>query len=102
MVGRFFLQREEARFYWKKARRFGEIFYRHAPRCYGIVTTDRGPGLVFERILNDDGTESLRLGLYLEAYPEDAEHVSELLKELYQHLEATGLLFFKKGKTATG
>lgn len=90
----FSSNREEARFYWKKARRLGEIFYLYAPRCYGIVTTNLGPGLVFERIFNDDGTKSLRLGLHLKRHPEDAEHVLELLKELYQHLTETGLLFY--------
>ncbi len=96
----FSSNRQEARIYWKKARRLGEIFYRHAPRCYGIVTTDRGPGLVFERILNDeDGTESLRLGLYLERHPEEAGHVFELLKELYRHLVTNKLFFYTWGSS---
>ena len=65
----FSSNREEARFYWKKARRLGEIFYLYAPRCYGIVTTNLGPGLVFERIFNDDGTKIATFGFTFEEAP---------------------------------
>ena len=107
----FSSNREEARFYWKKARRLGEIFYLYAPRCYGIVTTNLGPGLVFERIFNDDGTKSLRLSLHLKRHPEDAEHVLELLKRTLSTSDGNWTLVLQlsspnfvvqKGKPATG
>ena len=79
---------EESRFYWTKARKLGEKIYRHAPRCYGIVLTNLGPGLVLERIRDFDGRCSGRLDHYLRRYPEKKEHLLSLVEELISFFKA--------------
>ena len=75
----FSSNREEARFYRTKALELGEEFYRFAPRCYGIVLTNLGPGLVFERIRNSDGSYAQPLGVFLRRFPEQARSLANLV-----------------------
>jgi len=82
---------EEARFYWTKARKLGEKIYRHAPRCYGIVLTSLGPGLVLERVRDYDGNYSDRLDRYLRKHPENREHLLSLVEELISFFETMNI-----------
>lgn len=90
----FSSNREEARFYRTKALELGEEFYRHAPRCYGIVLTNLGPGLVFERIRNSDGSYAEPLGDFLRRFPEQAERLAELVDRFVADLWGNGLSLF--------
>jgi len=90
----FSSNREEARFYRLKARNLGEAFYEHAPRCYGIVLTNLGPGLVFERIRDSDGNYSERLDKFLLKNPEKAHDVMELIERVYDYMVKHDLLLF--------
>ena len=85
---------EESRFYWTKARKLGEKTFRHAPRCYGIILTNLGPGLVFERIRDLDGSYSDRLDCYLMKNPDKSEHVLFLLDELFAFFQSMDLIPF--------
>lgn len=82
----FSSNREEARFYWESLCRLGEVFYRHAPRCYGAVDTTLGPGLVFERIRDHAGNYSETLKLFVKTHPGEIEHVLFLLDDLLASL----------------
>jgi len=90
----FSSNREEARFYRTKALELGEEFYRHAPRCYGIVLTNLGPGLVFERIRNSDGSYAMRLDQFVEIYPGSIQILSWLVEDLFSFLIEKELYLF--------
>ncbi len=90
----FSSNREESRFYRITARKLGETFYEHASRCYGIVLTNLGPGLVFARIRDFDGNYSERLDKFLEKHPEKANHVMELIEQVYDHMLKLDLFLF--------
>ena len=87
----FSSNRDEARFYRKRAITLGEKFYDHAPRCYGIAITNLGPGLVFERIRNNDGSSSVRLDKFLTKNPGGVNHIITLLNDFYRYLCQIGL-----------
>jgi hypothetical protein len=90
----FSSNREEARFYRRKALELGEEFYRHAPRCYGIVLTNLGPGLVFERIRNSDGSYAQRLDHFLKEHPENIQALLELIDDLFSFFIKEELYLF--------
>lgn len=90
----FSSNREEGRFYRTQSRVNNEKFYVHAPRCHGIALTNLGPGLVFERIRDDDGNYSARLDSYLEKYPEQINHVIRLIETLYEDMLQLEKLIF--------
>jgi len=90
----FSSNREESRFYHTMVRQLGENFYTHAPKCYGIVFTNLGPGLVFERIRDFDGNYSERLDKFLGKYPEKTDKVMLLLAKLYNYLNENALSIF--------
>lgn len=90
----FSSNREEARFYRTKALHLGEGFYRHAPRCYGIVTTNLGPGLVFERIRNADGTYAESLETYVRKHPDQLDLLVALVDRFLAFLDGSGLSLF--------
>lgn len=52
---------QEQRVYQKIQAAVGDAAYDLIPRCYGLVATDCGPGLVTEMIKDDDGRVSLSL-----------------------------------------
>lgn len=87
----FSSNREEARFYLKSLCRLGEVFYRHAPRCYGAVATTRGPGLVFERIRDHAGDYSETLKSFVGTHSGEIEHALFLLDELLDELLEAGI-----------
>ncbi len=90
----FSSNREEAHFYRTKALELGEEFYRYAPRCYGIVLTNLGPGLVFERIRNSDGSYAQRLDNYAKEHPESFEFLFGLVDDLFTFLIEKELYLF--------
>ena len=90
----FSSNREEARFYRTKALELGEEFYRHAPRCYGIVLTNLGPGLVFERVRNSDGSYAMRLDQFVEICPGSIQILSWLVEDLFSFLIEKELYLF--------
>lgn len=45
-------------------RRGEEQLFRHLPRCYGFVETDLGAGVVWERIVDHDGSPCISLRQY--------------------------------------
>lgn len=90
----FSSNREESRFYWKKARLLGEEFYRHALHCYGVVFTNLGPGLVFERLMDHDGNYSLRLDRIAGEKPEMVDKILALMDELQSFLLQNQLYIF--------
>lgn len=82
----FSSNREECQFYLTKAGQLGKNFYKYAPRCHGIVITNLGPGLVFERIRDFGGNYSERLDKFLGKYPEKIDHVMLLLATLFSYV----------------
>lgn len=90
----FSSNREEARFYRTKALELGEEFYRFAPRCYGIVLTNLGPGLVFERVRNSDGSYAQPLGVFLRRFPEQARSLANLVDCFVAELRRKRLSLF--------
>jgi len=90
----FSSNREECRFYRIKARGLGEKFYKHAPRCYGIILTNLGPGLVFERIRDHNGEYSQRLDQFLHKNPDKVNQAMELLAELFAYVLENDLPIF--------
>ncbi len=90
----FSSNREEARFYRTQSRFLGEKFYHHAPRCHGILLTNLGPGLVFERLRDDDGNYSARMDSYLEENPGQINHVIRLIETLYKDMLQLEKLIF--------
>lgn len=58
----------------------------HVPRLYGWVTTNRGRGLVCERILDECGTPSPTLAIAVRNRLIDAEEASRLVNDLFQKL----------------
>lgn len=56
------------------------------PKCYGWVETNRGRGLVFDFILNEDGTAAPRLIAALDQGLLSAEQAKELLWDLKQRM----------------
>ena len=59
----------EFAFHTSLSRRLGEVFFHHAPQCYGTAETNRGQGLVFEMIRDVDGMVSRRLPDFLAEAP---------------------------------
>ena len=86
--------KDEVRFYWKKARHMGEEVYQHAPRCFGVVMTNLGPGLVCERIRDHDGNFSERLGDFLIKRPEKGEHLLSLTEDLFAFFRKHDIILF--------
>lgn len=62
--------------------RLGEVFYEHAPRCYGFVQTSLGEGLCFELVHDADGQPSLSLDRYLAEGRCTTEQALELVDQL--------------------
>lgn len=90
----FSANREELRFYCKQINRIGERFYYHAPRFFGIVFTDLGPGMVFERFCFPGCESSQGLFRFLKENPSRKDLAVSLLDELYKDLKDAGLRFF--------
>jgi len=90
----FSSNREESRFYWSRVRKVGDIFYLHGPHCYGIVQTNLGPGLVFERIRDTNGSFSERLDYYVQKNPEELECLLSLVDKLRTFLLDQELYLF--------
>lgn len=89
-----YCNKDEVRFYWKKARSIGEDVFLHAPRCFGIVKTNLGPGLVLERIRDRDGSYSERLGDFLLKRPGMRDHLLALVDELVAFFRERDIILF--------
>jgi hypothetical protein len=65
----------------------------HIAKYYGKASTNLGDGLVYERVLNYDGSEakSLRYNMVYKTIPLDT--LEELLQELKSYLEKNKILF---------
>ncbi len=56
------------------------------PQCYGWIETSQGPGLVFDLILNEDGSAAPRLLSALDDNMLSVAHAKQLLSELKQQM----------------
>lgn len=74
--------------------RLGESLYRHAPCCHGFVETSLGPGLCFDRVLNADGSPSVRIGVYIAEGARDLAEVLGLIDRLYGFVRDAGVMLF--------
>ena len=90
----FWSNREEARVYRSVALKIGEEFFEHAPRCYGIVMTNLGPGLVVERVSDEDGSFSQPIDVYVKNNPGKLKHALDLLEDLYDFLIKHDLVIY--------
>lgn len=76
--------------YRRIERCFGEETWRHLPRCYGLVRTDQGEGIVTDLVRDADGAISRSLKEQLRESGVDA-NFREAVGELKAYLERTGL-----------
>ncbi len=67
--------------------------YSHIARCYGYADTTMGPGLVFDRVLNHDGSPSRSLRYMMANRVIDETLQGMLLDELKAYLETQKILF---------
>ncbi|MEM6552388.1 MAG: YrbL family protein [Planctomycetota bacterium] len=88
------LNQIEFEHYGKLADRLGERLYRHAPRCHGFVETSLGPGLCFDRVLNADGSPSVRINFFIKHHSRDLEQVVQLVDRLHGFVRDAGVLLF--------
>lgn len=63
-----------------------KIPFTHLAEFYGEIDTDRGKGLMFERILDQNGSPSIPLQQAIEQSIISTQHTNELLNELKQYL----------------
>lgn len=70
-----------------------DIDYSHLPLCYGWVNTSRGVGLIFDRVMNHDGTDVISFYEAVSAGLLDGKKEIALLKELAAYLDANKLIF---------
>ncbi len=69
----------------------------HIPRLYGWIDTSQGPGLMFERIANSDGTPLITLQAGLEQGLLTPSEAKRLLDELYAYLHRHAIIFADVG-----
>lgn len=62
------------------------VHFDHLAEYYGKIETDWGTGLVFERILDDDGSPSVRFSYAIEHNLIDPKQVETLLRQLKNYL----------------
>ncbi|WP_458525172.1 YrbL family protein [Onishia taeanensis] len=60
--------------------------FRHLPKPYGWVQTSQGPGLMFERVLNEGGTQATSLADALEQRRVSQEEAERMLDQLFEYL----------------
>jgi len=65
----------------------------HIPQCYGFINTNLGKGLVFDKIVNFDNTQSQQFKYYIKDKLLTNSQENELLEELKQYLEKNKILF---------
>ena len=58
----------DALFYQQLSRRNDPEVFKHLPKCYGLVDTDLGMGLVCELIRNGDGTNCMTMKQYIQKH----------------------------------
>lgn len=90
----FSSNREETRFYLNKAPKFEANLLLHLPHCYGIIQTNLGQGMVFERIKNYDGGYSQQIDIFLKDNKRDVDRLILLIDDLIAHLKETGYSIF--------
>jgi len=69
------------------------IDFSHITKYYGYVDTNFGKGLVFERVVDFDNTNSETLRYYLKKQLLSVEQEKSLLQELKKYLEDNEILF---------
>ena len=69
------------------------IPFTHITKCFGWVDTNKGVGLVFERIKNFDNSDIKTLSYYTKYTILDENDGIQLLKELKQYLFENNILF---------
>lgn len=72
--------RREQKYYRLLQKR--NIDWRLLPRYYGTVTTDRGPGAIFDLVQDPDGSTSKTLEFYLGCEQRTRKHQSQLVQAL--------------------
>ena len=74
------------------------VDFSHIARCYGWVETSLGRGLLFERIINHDGTLPVTLeSMIKEKGPLDKQALEPLIQELGAYLKTNQILFADVG-----
>lgn len=74
--------------------RLGEAFYRHAPRGFGLVSTNLGTGPCFELIRDADGQCSARLRDYIIDTGCTQQHALTLIDRLYDFVVTNDIALF--------
>ena len=64
-TGYFDINYTDALFYRQLDQRNDPEVFQHLPKCYGLVDTDLGKGLVCELIRNEDGTPCITMKQYI-------------------------------------
>jgi len=65
----------------------------HIPQCYGVIDTNLGKGLVFDKIVNFDNTESQQFKHYIKNKLLTESQEEKLLDQLKRYLETNKILF---------
>lgn len=76
------------------AKRVGEAFYRHAPKCFGTVETNLGVGLCFELVRDADGRCSTRLQNYIKDSGCSPKRVQDLIDPLEHFVKGNQIALF--------
>ncbi|SFV67397.1 hypothetical protein MNB_SM-5-646 [hydrothermal vent metagenome] len=69
----------------------------HLTACYGWVETDMGRGLLFQRVRDKDGDDSITFNEALKSGILSVEEAKKLLQELRLYLEKNSILFIDVG-----
>jgi len=67
-TGYFDINYTDALFYQQLNQRNDPEVFKHLPKCYGLVDTDLGMGLVCELIQNGDGTTCMTMKQYIQKH----------------------------------
>lgn len=73
------------------------VSFQHIAECYGWETIENKRGLLFERVLNYDGSASITLSKAIEEKLLTKEYLEQLLEELRLYLEENTILFVDVG-----
>ena len=66
---------------------------RYLPLCYGYAETNLGQGLIFDKILNDDGSETFTFEYVLKHKFLNKEAGEKILSDLVQYIVENNILF---------
>jgi hypothetical protein len=85
-------QNREARYYRRMARRGASM--KHVAKYHGRVNTSRGPGHIYDLVLDPDGSISKSLTDYLNEEKPSREELVRLIVDLKDHLLKERIMFY--------